>query len=55
MNDVTRQRGLRGVIARHPLVSFFVLANALSWSAWTPYILSNNGLGGWDYTFGSAS
>ncbi|WP_433586069.1 CPBP family glutamic-type intramembrane protease [Microbacterium hydrocarbonoxydans] len=51
MNDVTRQRGLRGVIARHPLVSFFVLANALSWSAWTPYILSNNGLGGWDYTF----
>ncbi|WP_448719779.1 CPBP family glutamic-type intramembrane protease [Microbacterium natoriense] len=51
MNDVTQQRGLRGVIARHPLVSFFVLANALSWSAWTPYILSNNGLGVWDYTF----
>ena len=51
MNDVTQQRGLRGVIARHPLVTFFVLANALSWSAWTPYILSNNGLGGWDYTF----
>ena len=51
MNDVTQQRGLRGVIARHPLVSFFVLANALSWIAWTPYILSNNGLGVWDYTF----
>lgn len=51
MNVVTPQRGLRGVIQRHPLVSFFVLANALSWSAWTPYILSNNGLGVWDYTF----
>jgi membrane protease YdiL (CAAX protease family) len=51
MNAIRQQRGLRGVIARHPLLSFFVLANALSWSAWTPYILSNNGLGVWDYTF----
>lgn len=40
-----------GMIARHPLVSFFVLANALSWLAWIPYILSNNGLGLWDYDF----
>lgn len=39
------------LIARHPLVSFFVLANALSWLAWVPYILSNNGLGLWDYDF----
>ena len=38
-------------IKRHPLISFFVLANALSWIAWTPYLLSNNGLGIWDYTF----
>ena len=38
-------------IKRHPLVSFFVLANALSWLAWIPYILSNNGTGIWDYTF----
>jgi membrane protease YdiL (CAAX protease family) len=51
MNEVTHQRGLRGAIARHPLMSFFVLANALSWSAWMPYILSNNGLGVWNYTF----
>lgn len=51
MNVVTQHRGLRGVIKRYPLMSFFVLANALSWSAWTPYILSNNGLGVWDYTF----
>jgi membrane protease YdiL (CAAX protease family) len=51
MNEVRQQRGLRGAIKRHPLMSFFVLANALSWSAWTPYILSNNGLGVWNYTF----
>ena len=45
------RRGLAGVISRHPLLSFFILANALSWIAWVPYILSNNGLGIWDYTF----
>lgn len=39
------------MIARHPLVSFFILANALSWLAWIPYVLSNNGLGLWDYNF----
>lgn len=43
--------GRRGIIARHPLVSFFVLANALSWIAWVPYTLSNNGLGVWNYSF----
>lgn len=41
----------RGVIARHPLISFFTLANALSWLAWLPYILSNSGVGLWDYDF----
>jgi len=45
------QKGIRGAIKRHPLISFFILANALSWTAWVPYILSNNGLGVWDYTF----
>ena len=40
-------------IKRHPLVSFFVLTNALSWIAWTPYVLSHNGLGIWDFTFPS--
>lgn len=39
------------MIRRHPLLSFFALANALSWLAWTPYILSGNGLGVWDYRF----
>ncbi|MFI7129235.1 CPBP family intramembrane glutamic endopeptidase [Nonomuraea sp. NPDC050153] len=48
-----RQGGLRGFIRRHPLISFFVLANLMSWIAWTPYILSATGLGVWDFTFPS--
>ncbi|MFJ9623816.1 type II CAAX prenyl endopeptidase Rce1 family protein [Streptomyces sp. NPDC101181] len=35
----------------YPLISFFVLANGLSWLAWLPYILSQNGLGIWGYRF----
>lgn len=34
-----------GLIRRHPLLSFMVLANLLSWIAWTPYVLSQSGLG----------
>jgi membrane protease YdiL (CAAX protease family) len=45
------ETGIPGVIHRHPLVSFFVLANALSWIAWIPYVLSENGLGIWRYAF----
>lgn len=37
--------GIRSGIRRRPLTWFFVLANLLSWAAWTPYILSENGLG----------
>jgi len=37
--------GLRGSIRRRPLIWFFGLANLLSWAVWTPYILSENGLG----------
>jgi len=37
--------GLRGLVARYPLTSFFTLAFALSWIAWTPYVLSESGLG----------
>lgn len=33
------------LIRRHPLIAFFALANALSWTAWLPYVLSLNGLG----------
>jgi membrane protease YdiL (CAAX protease family) len=47
------QTGLRGFIRRRPLVSFFVLANLMSWVAWVPYILSATGLGVLDFTFPS--
>ncbi|MET7692983.1 type II CAAX endopeptidase family protein [Streptomyces sp. NPDC005483] len=43
--------GLRGSIRRNPLTWFFTLAFALSWAAWTPYVLSENGLGVWHLTF----
>ncbi|MFC5823058.1 CPBP family intramembrane glutamic endopeptidase [Nonomuraea insulae] len=47
------QTGLRGSIRRRPLISFFVLANLMSWAAWLPYILSATGLGVLDFTFPS--
>ena len=43
--------GALDLIRRRPLLSFFVLANAASWLAWLPYILSNHGLGFWDFSF----
>jgi membrane protease YdiL (CAAX protease family) len=36
---------IRGSIRRRPLIWFFTLAGLLSWAAWTPYVLSENGLG----------
>ncbi|MPY47800.1 CPBP family intramembrane metalloprotease [Streptomyces sp. K1PN6] len=36
---------------RRPLTWFFALALGLSWLAWTPYILSENGVGLWHWTF----
>ena len=38
-------------VRAHPLVSFFVLANVMSWLAWIPYVLSQDGLGLWSYSF----
>lgn len=35
-----RARGLRGVVQRYPVGSFFVLAYALSWSWWVPLAVS---------------
>ncbi|MEU9835325.1 type II CAAX endopeptidase family protein [Streptosporangium sp. NPDC048047] len=49
----TDRTGLRGFIRNRPLVSFFALANLMSWAAWIPYVLSDNGLGVWDFTFPS--
>lgn len=39
------QAARRGVVGRHPIVSFYVLATGLSWIAWIPYVLSESGLG----------
>lgn len=49
--EPARHGGVLGPLRRHPLLSFFVLANLMSWLAWIPYILSQNGLGVWDYRF----
>ncbi|RKT86501.1 CAAX protease self-immunity [Saccharopolyspora antimicrobica] len=43
--------GLRSLIGRYQLTSFFVLALGLSWIAWTPYVLSKNGIGAEDFEF----
>jgi membrane protease YdiL (CAAX protease family) len=40
-----RRGGVLGPVRRHPLLSFFVLANLMSWLAWLPFILSEEGLG----------
>lgn len=47
MNAVTTGRtiGLASRIRRHPIPSFFVLALGISWIAWIPYVVSQNGLG----------
>src|SRR3954471_11634762 len=37
--------GLKGLLARHPLVSFFAMAYALTWLAWSPWYLSEAGIG----------
>jgi membrane protease YdiL (CAAX protease family) len=34
-----------GLLARHPLVSFFVMAYAFTWIAWSPWVLSEEGVG----------
>lgn len=38
-------------VRQRPLTWFFALAFVLSWAAWTPYVLSRNGTGIWDFTF----
>ncbi|MFD4507907.1 CPBP family intramembrane glutamic endopeptidase [Streptomyces sp. NPDC058457] len=42
---------LRARVHRRPLTWFFALAMSMSWLAWTPYILSGNGLGVWHWAF----
>jgi uncharacterized protein len=33
----------QGLLARHPLVSFFVMAYAFSWIVWSPWVLGEDG------------
>jgi|SRR5882724_964522 len=35
----------QGLLARHPLTSFFIMAFAFSWIAWSPWFLSEDGAG----------
>src|SRR3954471_13246270 len=49
------QSGLKALVARHPLVSFFVMAFAFSWIVWSPWILSEDGLGLLPYQLGGAA
>jgi uncharacterized protein len=39
------QGGLKGLLTRHPLLSFFAIAYALTWLAWSPWYLSESGVG----------
>jgi CAAX protease family protein len=39
------QRGIKALLARHPLVSFFVIAYAGTWLVELPYVLSEDGSG----------
>jgi membrane protease YdiL (CAAX protease family) len=34
-----------GLLARYPLISFFVMAYAFSWIVWSPWVLSEDGVG----------
>ena len=38
-------RGIKALLARHPLVSFFVIAYAGTWLFKLPYVLSEYGVG----------
>src|SRR4051794_36082515 len=49
------QRGLKALLARHPLISFFVMAFAFSWIVWSPWVLSEDGLGLLPYKLGDAA
>lgn len=46
-----KESGPLGFVRRRPILAFIILANAMSWLAWLPYILSNHGLGVWDFAF----
>jgi uncharacterized protein len=45
----------KGLLARHPLISFFAMAFAFSWIAWSPWVLSEDGVGLLPLKVGAAS
>jgi membrane protease YdiL (CAAX protease family) len=45
----------RGLLARHPLISFFIMAYAFSWIAWSPWVLSEDGAGLLPYELSGAT
>ena len=45
----------QGLLARHPLVSFFVMAYAFSWLVWSPWVLGQDGAGLLPIKIGQAS
>jgi uncharacterized protein len=49
----TRAPRAAALVREHPLVAFFTLALGLSWVAWTPWILSRDGLGVLAFSFPS--
>lgn len=49
--EPTRTGGVANAIRRRPLVAFFALALGMSWLAWTPWILSEDGLGVLPFSF----
>jgi hypothetical protein len=38
-------RGFKALLARHPLVFYFIIAYAFSWLLWVPLALSEDGAG----------
>ncbi|WP_163513176.1 CPBP family intramembrane glutamic endopeptidase [Fodinicola acaciae] len=42
---------VRGFVRRHPLLTFFALADGISWLLWLPFILSYDGLGTLSFKF----
>lgn len=44
-SPTTARTGRREIIARRPLISYYLLTCTLSWLLWTPLVLSSDGLG----------
>jgi uncharacterized protein len=45
----------QGLLARRPLVSFFVMAYAFSWLVWSPWVLGQDGAGLLPFKFSHAA